>query len=159
MHGDRRTAALDFLRSHSVMTLATSGPDGPASSAVFYVNRGLELYFLSAPKTLHCRNLESDPRVAVTIQEDVKDWSAIRGLQLLAHAERLEGAQRGEAQRLYAQKFPDIFLARGVPASIAAALERIGWYRLAVRELRFIDNSVAFGHSDEWTAAQFLAPP
>lgn len=40
---------LQYLQTHNVMTLATIGPEGPWAADVFYVNEGLNLYWLSHP--------------------------------------------------------------------------------------------------------------
>ena len=76
----------DYLRRHAVMTLATTGPEGAAAAAVFYACDGEDLLFLSAPGTLHARNLVADPRVAATVQDDVEDWAQIQGVQLRGRA-------------------------------------------------------------------------
>ena len=153
---DTRQAVLDYLRTHHVMTLATSGPEGPAAAAVFYANRGTKLYFLSSPHTRHCRNLTADPRVAITIQEDYADWNAIKGIQIDAVGRELDGRERDEAKRLYGEKFPDVLDERPILSALAQALRKVRWYELAAQRIRFIDNQKGLGHKDEWSAAEFL---
>lgn len=155
---DGRPRVLDYLEAHHVMTIATAGAEGPAAAAVFYANQGLNLYFLSAPDTRHCRNLRADPRAAVTIHEDYREWSAIKGLQLSAVVRQLEGAERAAAQRLYAAKFPEVLDAGAASGAIARALSKVHWYELAAERVRFIDNARGFGHREEWSRAQFDAP-
>jgi len=138
------------------MTVATAGPDGPAAAAVFYVSRGLDLYFLSAPHSRHCVNLEADPRVAATIQDAPAAWSDIRGLQLTGTARRLDDADADEARRLYCARFPEATTSAGAASALARALLRIRWYGLVIEHLRFIDNSRGFGHRDEWSRGEFL---
>ena len=77
-----RQAALDYLATHQVLTLATHGDGVVWAAAVFYVHEGWSLYFLSAGHTRHARNIANQPRVAGTIQEDYRDWGAIKGIQL-----------------------------------------------------------------------------
>ena len=48
-----------FLQAHHVMSLATSGPEGPWSAAVFYASDGVTLYFLSAAASRHSRDIEA----------------------------------------------------------------------------------------------------
>ena len=139
----------EYLEAHAVMTLATSGPQGAAAAAVFYAAAGAGLYFLSAPGTLHARNLAADPRVAATIQDDVEDWARIQGVQLLGRAVMLDGAAASQAERCYAARFPAIFDPATRPAQIGAALARIRWYRLDVERWRLIDNSRGFGRAEE----------
>lgn len=148
---DARTRLRDYLRRHAVMTLATSGTEGAAAAAVFYACDGDELIFLSAPSTLHARNLVADPRVAATIQDDVEDWAAIQGVQLRGRCTQLDGEEALAAQRIYAARFPAIFDPATQPAPIAAALARIRWYRLVPESWRLIDNSRGFARPEEWT--------
>jgi uncharacterized protein YhbP (UPF0306 family) len=99
---------ISYLESHNVMTLATNGPEGLWAAAVFYASYGFELYFLSAPTTRHSRNIAANPHVAVTIQEDYKDWLAIRGVQLEGECRQLDGESRSTAIERYEAKFPII---------------------------------------------------
>jgi len=148
---DAPARLLDYLRRHAVMTLATTGPEGAAAAAVFYACDGEDLLFLSAPGTLHARNLVADPRVAATVQDDVEDWAQIQGVQLRGRASVLEGEAALAAQRVYAARFPAIFDPATQPAPIAAALARIHWYRMVPSTWRLIDNSRGFGRPEEWT--------
>ena len=142
-----RQAALAYLESHSVMTLATGGPDGPWAAAVFYVSRGFDLYYLSAAHTRHARNTAARPRVAATVQENYRQWGDIRGIQLEGEATPISGAERQMAITLYGEKFPAV--ADPAQGELQAALARVGWYRLRPRRLYFIDNSRGLGHRDE----------
>jgi len=144
-----RARALAYLRAHHVMTLATHGSAGPWAAAVFYVNDGFTLYFLSAPKSRHGANLARHPRLAVTIQEDYADWPRIKGVQLEGVACEISGDEERRARRRYGEKFPVVGKLAQAPASIVAALAKVRWYRIVPERLYFIDNSVAFGHRDE----------
>ncbi len=135
-----------YLRTCHVATLATMGADGPWAAAVFYVSDGYTLYFLSSPRSRHCRNLEQDSRVAVTVQADYSEWHEIKGVQLEGEATLLAGADEKRARQLFALKFP---LIERAPAAIASALSRVRWYSIVPARLFFIDNSIGFGHRDE----------
>jgi uncharacterized protein len=139
-------AALQYLQSHQVMTLATTGPEGIWAAAVFYVNDNFDLIFLSAGHTRHGRNLDTHPQVAATIQEDYSDWPTIQGIQLEGKVYRLTGDEQETAVRHYRHKYP--FIATAEPA-IQSALQRVNWYRLTPERLYFIDNSRGLGHRDE----------
>ena len=155
---DRRKELERYLDEHAVMTLATSGPDGAAAAAVFYARDGADFIFLSAPATLHARNIAAAAAVAATVQDDIEDWARIRGVQLRGRALQLQGTEAQQAQALYARRFPSIFDPQRRPPAIAAALERIRWYRLAAGHVRLIDNARGFGRPEEWTREQWLAP-
>lgn len=146
-----KTRALDYLRDHHVMTLATQGPLGLWAAAVFYANDDWRLYFLSAGHTRHGQNMAASPRVAATIQEDYDDWTAIRGIQLEGTVRLLEGGARAFAIVHYAQKFPFV---RRPEASIEAALARVNWYCLTPERMYFVDNSRGFGKRDEINLVQ-----
>ncbi|MCU0804982.1 MAG: pyridoxamine 5'-phosphate oxidase family protein [Burkholderiales bacterium] len=95
-----------FLAQHHVMTLATCDEDGPWAAAVFFAFEGLELYFLSSPQSRHARAIERDPRVAVTIQRDYRDWPEITGIQAEGRAAPVEGDERARVRRVYGERFP-----------------------------------------------------
>ena len=145
---DRRREALDYLESHHVMTLATSGVEGPWAAAVFYVNDGFRLYFLSSLRSRHGGDLDAAGRCAAAIQEDYPDWPDIKGIQIEGQVRRLSGMDRAAAIALYAKKFPVVRPDRA-PELIRAALERIAWFELIPERCFFIDNSRGFGHRDE----------
>ena len=145
MNAPLRAKMLAYLEAHHVMTLATAGP---WAAAVFYVNDGFTLYFLSAPQTRHAQELAVNPRVAITIQEDYADWRSIKGIQLDGVAVRVPAEERARVIGLYGAKFPLIGDASKAPVAIAQALARIEWYQVTARSVYFVDNSVAFGHRD-----------
>jgi uncharacterized protein YhbP (UPF0306 family) len=140
-----RAKVLSYLQAHQVMTLATAGP---WAAAVFYVNDGFTLYFLSSPKSRHAQELAAHPRVAITIQEDYGDWRSIKGIQMEGVAALVPAAQRERVIGRYGAKFPLIGDASAAPAAITQALARIEWYQVTPRSVYFVDNSVAFGHRD-----------
>ena len=140
------TGALDYLRRHNVMTLATNGPEGTWAAAVFYVNEDFTLYFLSASSSRHAQNMAAQPAVAVTIQEDYRHWPDIKGIQAEGHVLRLAGRMQAHAVGLFARKFPIIVDA---PPPLSHALRRVSWYSFTPTRLFYIDNSAGFGHRDE----------
>ena len=139
----------DYLSGHHVMTLATQGSDGPWAAAVFYVDDGLSLVFLSSPGSRHGRHLAQDPRCAATIQDNVADWSQIKGIQLEGRVGELHGDEQAHARRRYGERFPIVGLVASAPAAIVEALAKVRWYRLVPERLYFIDNGRGFGHRDE----------
>lgn len=144
-----RARVLAYLRAHHVVTLATHGHQGPWAAAVFYVNDGFDLYFLSAPKSRHSLNVAAQPRIAATIQEDYADWPRIKGVQLEGIAAELSGDEAKRARKLYGKKYPLVGKPVQAPAAIVAALAKVRWYKLVPERLYFVDNSIAFGHREE----------
>ncbi len=147
--GALRQRVQAYLGDHHVMTLATSGDEGPWAAAVFYVHEGRTVYFLSAPTSRHCRNIAISPRVSATIQEDYSDWKTIKGVQMEGVATRLSGDQEERIRGLYGAKFPLIGALADAPSAIVKAMAKVSWYAIAPERVYFIDNSIAFGHRDE----------
>jgi uncharacterized protein YhbP (UPF0306 family) len=148
-----RDKVLIYLAAHNVMTLATNGPEGPWSAAVFYASRDFELYFVSSPKSRHALDLERNAHAAAAIHEDYRDWRAIQGIQLAGTVARLEGAERAAALARYREKFGFLNQASAALGPVLEALEKAACYRLAPSELHFIDNATGFGKR-----AQVLPP-
>jgi uncharacterized protein YhbP (UPF0306 family) len=140
---------LSFLHTHSVLALATTGPRGLWSAALFFVNDGFTLYFLSSPRSRHAINLSRHSGVSATIQEDQREWRKIQGVQLEGHASRIGGAEQAAAMGRYGLKFPIVANLAAAPVEIAAAMSRIGWFKIVPRRLFFIDNSLGLGHREE----------
>jgi uncharacterized protein len=140
-----RRQVLEYLAAHNVVTLSTSGPAGPWAAAVFYVNEGLRLYFLSSPRSRHAQDLAADPRVAAAVHEDYRDWPGIKGIQLEGRATPVPDADVERVRAIYAAKFPVVAGDPKAPPEIAAALAGVRWYALTPEALFFIDNSAGFG--------------
>ncbi len=130
-------------------TLASNGPEGIWAAAVFYVNDGCNLLFLSSPSSRHCANLAHSAQVAVTIQADYADWPGIKGVQMEGSVLELGGDAEQRARRLYGEKFPVVGKLAQAPAVIVQALAKVRWYRVEPRRLFFIDNALGFGHREE----------
>ncbi len=81
-----------FLAEHNLMAVATYG-DHPWIANVYYTfDQNLTLYFLSDPNTIHCRQIGSNPQVAVSIFDShQKINQPKRGLQLQGLAHQISG--------------------------------------------------------------------
>ena len=146
-----REKALAFLGEHHVMTLATTGADGPWAAAVFYAHADLRLYFLSSPTSRHAACIAADPRVAATIQRDYDDWPGIRGLQLAGSVRAVAAEDEARVRALYQQRYPLIGGGAGVPRAILEALKKIRWYELVPEEIYLIDNTLGFAHREHFS--------
>lgn len=140
-----------YLAQHKVMTLATHGPEGPWAAAVFYAEDKDGLIFISKPSSRHGRDLTAQSCCAATIQSEVDDWRAIRGIQLQGSVELLAGDVLATAQQRYGEKFPFARPGDAVSA-LLTALAKVRWYRLHIRRLWFIDNALGFGHRQSFDA-------
>jgi uncharacterized protein YhbP (UPF0306 family) len=104
---DLRPRVLAYLRRHHTVSLATCGPEGPWAAAVFYVNRGFDLYFRSKTSSRHIRHLAANPRVAATISQDPGDWRAIQGVQMEGTAACVtEADEHMQVMLAFFQRYP-----------------------------------------------------
>jgi uncharacterized protein YhbP (UPF0306 family) len=143
---DSRSAALDYLAHHQVMTLAVQSGDKVWAAAVFYVNLDFSLFFLSAGHTRHARYLATNPWAAGAIHEDYENWQEIKGIQFEGPVHQLSGAAQRKAIDLYGEKYPFVGKAKG---AIATALAKVNWYQIMPARLYYIDNSLGFGYREE----------
>jgi uncharacterized protein YhbP (UPF0306 family) len=143
---------LNYLEAHNTMTLATCSREIPWAATVFYANDDLRLYFFSAPESRHCENLAVNPRVAVTIQEDYKDWRRIKGIQLEGTVAAVDSVvEKAKAMLVYARKYPDVISLFTNPASGAfyKAFLKVKFYCVTPGKVLFIDNEQGFGKRQE----------
>lgn len=147
----------DFLGSHTTMTLATNGEDGPWAAALFYAhNADLSLYFISGKSTRHAAHIEQNAEVGVAINGQHQDWFDIRGLQIRGVAEIVPPGQRDDALDIYLRRFPTLDRLFASPDGeqekrIAKAFAASPFYRIRPSWIRFIDNGKAFGHREEFS--------
>lgn len=138
-----------FLDAHHVMSLATSGPDGPHAANVFYARDGFALVWVSDPESRHSADLEAEPRAAATVAPDYDDFPAIRGVQIAGSARRLVDASELASARVWLEaRYPFLQTASGGPQALREAYARVAFYRLEPERLTLIDNSRGFGHKD-----------
>ena len=142
-------AVAAYLDDQHVMTLATSGADGPWAAAVFFVRIDQTLCFMSSPGSRHCSELAVDPRCAATVQANERDWAKIKGVQMQGKVSLIEGTGQVRALARYAAKFPFVASPATASAAIAAAMAKVRWYRLSIERLYFIDNSQGFGRRQQ----------
>jgi uncharacterized protein len=143
---------LSYLEAHNTMTLATCSGDLPWAATVFYASNDLRLYFFSVPDSRHCQNLAANPRLAVTIQEDYRDWRKIKGIQLEGTVMALDGlTEKAKAMAVYARKYPEIIKLFTNPASglFYQAFLKVKFYCIIPERLFFIDNEQGFGKRQE----------
>jgi uncharacterized protein YhbP (UPF0306 family) len=152
MSEELKQRILDYLRTHNTMTLATTHTDLPWAATVFFASEDLHLYFFSAPDSRHCQNLEVNPRVAVTIQEDYQDWRQIKGIQLEGRVALVDGIfEKAKAMTIYAAKYPEVIKLFTNPGSgvFYQAFLRVKFYRVTPEKVFFIDNAQGFGKRQE----------
>ncbi|MBI4490190.1 MAG: pyridoxamine 5'-phosphate oxidase family protein [Deltaproteobacteria bacterium] len=152
MSEELKQQILSYMESHNTMTLGTSDGDIPWAATVFYASDELRLYFFSAPDSRHCQNLTANPRVAVTIQEDYRDWRKIKGIQLEGKVVAVHSLiEKGRAMAIYARKYPEAMKVFTNPASGAfyRAFLKVKFYCVVPERVFYIDNEQGFGKRQE----------
>lgn len=152
MAGELKQQILEYLRSHNTMTLATCAGEVPWAATVFYASDDLQLYFFSSPEARHSVNLAANSRVAVTIQEDYKDWRTIKGIQLEGKVMLVDGViEKAKAMTVYARKYADVIKLFTDPTSgiFHKAFLKVKFYRVVPEKVFFIDNEQGFGKRQE----------
>lgn len=138
-----------FLAAHHVMSLATSGPNGPHAANLFYACDGLALVWVSEPDTRHSRDIEADSRVAATIAPDYSDFAVIRGVQIAGAARQIVAEDhRMRLLALLETRYSFLRQSAAGPAELRQAYARISVYRLEPARLVMIDNTKGFGHKE-----------
>ncbi len=107
-----RTQALDYVRRHNVMTLATGGGGAAWAAPVFYAAAGFDLFFLSDPEgSRHGQDIGDGARASASITEDYQltgfdDWRQIRGLQIEGYVAPVSGeTEMAAGVAAYAAKY------------------------------------------------------
>jgi len=156
MSEELKRQILSYMESHNTMTLGTCRDNVPWAATVFYAGDGLRLYFFSSPDSRHCQNLAANPRVAVTIQEDYRDWRKIKGIQLEGAVTGVDSLmEKGKAMTVYARKYPEIIKLFTDPASgiFYQAFLKVKFYCVVPQRIFYIDNEQGFGKRQELVVA------
>lgn len=169
-----------ILRENVLCSMSTvsSGNRPHINTAYFCYTADLELYFLSDPSSQHCRNLERNPSLAMTIFRSAQEWGGQdRGLQLFGTCRRTRGRGATEAERCYAARFsPYAKWMKGLsPAERRQAdlLRSYSFYRFLPKRIKILDEREFSGavfvtaivvrgrHSRtsvRWSATELLSP-
>ena len=97
-----------ILKKNVLGAFATITADGRAhiNTAYFAYSGAFELFFLSHPESLHCRNLRSRETMAIAVFESRQTWGALdRGLQLFGACREARGSAAQRAEKAYATRF------------------------------------------------------
>jgi uncharacterized protein len=103
-------AARRLLDASTLCAVATVAPAGRAhvNTAYFAWSPELDLVWLSEPRARHSRNIRANPSASVAVYSSEQHWGkADRGIQLFGTARELDRADAGDAEALYAARFPD----------------------------------------------------
>jgi len=143
-----RSRLREFLAGHTTLTLATVAADGqPQAAPLFYAETDdLALIFISEKKARHSQNIAREGRVAATIYADGPQWQSIKGLQLEGNCTELSGQPARTAQAVYTARYPFI----NHNKLLKLMFLKVTFYQIRPTWLRLIDNSLGFGHKEEF---------
>ncbi|HYW04330.1 MAG TPA: pyridoxamine 5'-phosphate oxidase family protein [Gammaproteobacteria bacterium] len=146
MDGASKAFILQVLESREVLTLATVRPDGyPQATTVGYVNDGLDIYVGTFDQAQKVANIRRDPRVSLTVNTEIRDWSRIRGLSMGGRAEVVTGPEELDRVRgLMRAKFPQLEAFASDPAMEAQLVV----LRIRPEVISVLDYTRGFGHTE-----------
>ncbi len=96
------------LNRTALCSMATINNDGtPHINTAFFCGDGGEIFFLSDKRSMHCRNIEKRPRIAIAVFDSHQNWDADKaGMQIYGEAYECDDTSSISAQKLYAKRFP-----------------------------------------------------
>ncbi len=116
------------------MSTVTRGNRAHINTVYFCYSRDLELYFLSYPTSLHCRNLRANSSMAITVFSSSQKWgNPDRGIQLFGTCNEARGLEARKAQRLYLRRFPGY-------ERLAPELRGCRFYRFLPGNVKILDE-------------------
>ena len=135
---------VDLLNEHRIMSMATNRPDGwPQATVVGYANDGLVIYCVVARDGQKYANIMRDPRVSLTIANDVPQPLQIKGLSIAARATvTTDPSEREHATALMFKRYPEYKI---MPPPDPAAMPLL---RITPEIVSILDYSKGFGHTD-----------
>jgi PPOX class probable F420-dependent enzyme len=135
---------IEILDTHRIMTIATNRPDGwPQATVVGYANDGLIIYSVIARDSQKWANINRDPRVSLTIANDVPQPLMIKGLSIAARVEvSTDPGEREHATEIFYKRYPEYKI---MPPPDPAAMPLL---RITPEVVSVLDYAKGFGHSD-----------
>lgn len=86
---------LDFLKTQKVMVISTYGKHPWVATVYYSFDTTLNIYFLSAPSTLHAKHIRLNPQVSVAIVDTTQAISKPKkGLQLWGECKEIQSIQK-----------------------------------------------------------------
>jgi uncharacterized protein YhbP (UPF0306 family) len=98
-----------LLDASSLCAISTVSSRGRAhvNTAYFAWNRRFHLVWLSDPDSMHARYLRENPSAAIAVYDSTQSWGGRdRGIQLFGNAGETSARAAGDAEELYATRFP-----------------------------------------------------
>ena len=85
----------EYLNNHFQMALATYGEHPWICTLYYSIDQDLNIYFLTSPKTIHAKQIEKNPQVAVAISDSPQAPNSNKhGLQIYGLCEQISGEKK-----------------------------------------------------------------
>jgi len=130
------TAARRLLNASTLCAVATVSGSGRAHvhTAYFAWTPEFDIVWLSEPSARHSRNLRANPSAAISVYDSSQTWGkSDRGIQLFGSGRELVDRAAGEAEGVYAERFP---------ALARRDLVAYRFYRFRPRRMKLFDERV-----------------
>jgi uncharacterized protein YhbP (UPF0306 family) len=143
-----RRSLFGILKTNVLCSMATVTAEGRAhiNTAYFSFTRDLVLYFLSHPSSTHCRNLATNPSMAIAVFSSRQIWSGPdRGIQLFGVGHQADGTHAKRAAESYGERFRQFpkWKSKLTPDDPAREYQ---WYEFAPNYIKIFDEE-AFGEA------------
>jgi len=134
----------EYLGKNKLMVVATYGSEHPWIAAVYYsFDEDLTLYFLSAPTTFHCRQIEENPQVAVSIVDSTqKVTEEKKGLQIYGVAEQVSSTKKIQHAL---RSWRDALNVTGTEITYEAMMKDVikgRMYKIAPKKIKFFNQEL-----------------
>jgi len=107
----------------------------------FAQSADLQFYLLSHPGSLHCRNLATNPSMAVAVFVSPQDWTAPgRGIQLFGTCTEVEGEELRDAEGEYQRRYAEYMQWKSALEPVDRARE-YRFYRFLPERIKILDEA------------------
>lgn len=137
--------AVDIINHGKDLTLATVRPDGyPQATTVSYANDGMTIYVGVGKNSQKARNIRSNNKVSLTINEDYADWNHIKGVSIGGKAEILDSAKDMQhAAECMIKRFPQL-----LEWSKSNQTDDVVFLKIQPEVISVLDYQKGFGHTE-----------
>jgi nitroimidazol reductase NimA-like FMN-containing flavoprotein (pyridoxamine 5'-phosphate oxidase superfamily) len=139
--------ALEILKAHRLMAIATVRPDGwPQTTIVGYASDGWAVYFLIFRASQKFTNISHDDRVSIAVTSETSFLGEIKAVYAGGHAaEVTDATERARAWSLLLERHPN--LADFAPPDPAES----ALMRATCKYVSVLDYSKGIGHTEALT--------
>lgn len=115
------------------------------NTAYFCYSPSMEIFFVSDADSVHCRNLDRSPSMAMAVFRSTQTWGGSdRGLQLFGTCHPAAGPLARRAAGIYGKRFPRyarmVASTSGAEKRAADQLRSYTFYRFVPRTVKILDE-------------------